>query len=89
LDDVTAFLFALEPHFKNAAQAIGWVGTMGWGDQAVLPLKGDAAVWGMRHFPMSTPIESSTICIELKAKFIPSNALDLVKYEWEELSLKK
>jgi hypothetical protein len=27
--------------------------------------------------------------MELKAKYIPSNALDLVKREWEELSLKK
>jgi len=26
---------------------------------------------------------------ELKAKYILSNALDLVKYEWEELSLRK
>ena len=89
LDDVTAFLFALERHFKNAAQAIGWVGTTGWGEQAVLQLKGDAAVWAMHRFPMSAPIEWSTFCTELKAKFIPSNALDLVKREWEELSLKK
>jgi len=64
LDDVTAFLFALERHFNNAAQAIGWVGTTGWGEQAVLQLKGDAVVWAMHHFPMSTPIEWSTICTE-------------------------
>jgi len=64
LDDVTAFLFALERHFNNAAQAIRWVGTTGWGEQAVLQLKGDAAVWAMHHFPMSTPIEWSTICTE-------------------------
>jgi len=32
LDNVTAFLFALERHFKNAAQAIGWVGMTGWGE---------------------------------------------------------
>jgi hypothetical protein len=89
LDDVTAFLFALERHFKNAAQAIGWVGTTGWGEQAVLQLKGDAATWAMHRFPISTPIEWSTFCTELKAKYIPSNALDLVKREWEELSLKK
>jgi len=55
----------------------------------VLQLKGDAAVWAMHRFPMSAPIEWSTFCTELKAKFIPSNALDLVKREWEELSLKK
>jgi hypothetical protein len=89
LDDVTAFLFALERHFKNAAQAIGWVGTTGWGEQAVLQLKGDAAVWAMHRFPMSAPIELSTFFTELNAQFIPSNALDLVKREWEELSLKK
>jgi len=89
LDDVTAFLFALERHFKNAPQTIGWVGTIGWGEQAVLQFKGDAAVWAMHRFPMSTPIEWSTFCTELKAKYIPSNALDLVKREWEELSLKK
>ena len=64
LDDVTAFLFALERHFNNAAQAIGWVGTTGWGEQAVLQLNGDAAVWAMHRFPMSTPIEWSTICTE-------------------------
>jgi len=55
----------------------------------VLQLKGDAAVWAMHRFPMSAPIEWSTFCTQLKAKFIPSNALDLVKREWEELSLKK
>jgi len=55
----------------------------------VLQLKGNAAVWAMHRFPMSAPIEWSTFCTELKAKFIPSNALDLVKREWEELSLKK
>ena len=88
LDDVTAFLFALVRHFKTAAQAIGWVGTTGWGEQAVLQLKGDAAVWAMHRFPMSAPIEWSTFCTELKAKFIPSNAFDLFKCEWEELSLK-
>jgi len=89
LEDVTAFLFALERHFKNAAQAIRWVGTTGWGEQAVLQLNGDAAVWAMHRFSMSPPIEWSTFCTEVKAKFIPSNALDLVKREWEELSLKK
>jgi hypothetical protein len=89
LDDVTAFLVALEQHLKNAAQPIGWVGTTGWGKQAVLELKGDAGVWAMHCFPMSTPIEWSTCCTELKAKYIPSNALDLVKRKWEELSLKK
>jgi hypothetical protein len=88
LHDVTACLFALEPHFKNAAQAIGWVGTRGWGEQAVLQLPGDTAVWAMHRFPMNTPIEWSTFCTELKAKFILSNALDLVKCELEELSLK-
>ena len=43
----------------------------------------------MHRFPISTPIEWSTFCMELKAKHIPSNTLDLVKREWEELSLKK
>jgi hypothetical protein len=89
LDDVSSFLFALERHFKNAAQAIGWVGTTGWGEQAVLQLKGDAAVWAMHRFPMSAPIKWSTFYTELKAKFIPSNALDLVKCEWEELIVKR
>jgi len=55
----------------------------------VLQLKCDAAVWAIHRFPMSAPIEWSTFCTELKAKFVPSNALDLVKCEWEELSLKK
>jgi hypothetical protein len=89
LHDVTAFLFALEGHFKNAAQAIGWVGTTVWGEQAVVQLKGNAAVWAMHRFPMSAPIEWSTFCTELQAKYILSNALDLVKHEWEELNLKK
>jgi len=89
LDNVTPFLFALERHFMNAAQAIGWVGTKCWGEQAVLQQKGDTAVWAMHHFPMSTPIEWSTCCTELKAKYIPFNALDLFKCEWEELSLRK
>jgi len=88
LDDVTAFLVAFEQHFKNAAQAIGWVGMTGWGDHTVLQLTGDAAVWAMHRFPMSAPIKWSTFCKELKAKFIPTIALDLVKREWEELSLK-
>jgi len=79
----------MERHFKNAAQAIGWVGTTGWGEQAVLQLKGNPAVWAMHRFRMSAPIEWSTFCTELKAKFILSNTLDLVKREWEELSLKK
>ena len=57
LDDVTAFLFALERHCKTAARAIGWVGTMGCGAQAVLHLKGDAAVWAMHRLRMSTAIE--------------------------------
>jgi len=73
----------------NAAQAIGWVGMTGWGEQAVLQLKGDAGVWAMHHFPMRAAIEWSTFCTQLKAKLIPSNALDLVKREREELSLKK
>jgi len=34
-------------------------------------------------------MEWSTCCTELKAKFIASNTLDLVKREWEELSLEK
>jgi len=78
LDDVTAFLFPLERHVKNAAQAIGWVGTICWREEAVLQLKGDAAVWAMYCVPMSTPIEWSTFSTELKPKFIASNALDLV-----------
>jgi len=55
----------------------------------VLQIKGDTAVWAMHSFPMSTPIEWSTSRVELKAKYIPSNALDLVKRQWEELSLKE
>jgi hypothetical protein len=55
----------------------------------VLQLKGDAAIWAMHRFPMSTPIELTTFCMEVKAKYITSNALDLVKRKWEELSLKK
>ena len=42
----------------------------------------------MLHFPMSTPIELSTLCEELKGKCHPSNASDLVKREWEEPRLK-
>jgi hypothetical protein len=85
LDDVTAFLFALEHHFKNAAQAIGWVSTTGWGKQAVLQLMGNAAVWAMQRFPMSAPIEWSAFYTKLTAKYNPSNDLDLVKREWDEL----
>jgi len=87
-EDVTAILLALERHFTNEAQAIGWVGTTGWGEQAVLQLKCDAAVSGMHCSTMSAPIEWSTFCTKLKAKFISSNAFDLVKQEWEELSRK-
>jgi len=36
LDNVTSFLVALEHHFNNAAQAIEWVGTTDWVEQAVL-----------------------------------------------------
>jgi hypothetical protein len=68
LDDVSAFLFALECHFKNAAQPIVWVITTDWGEHTVLQLKGDAGIWGMHHFPISTPIKWSTICMEFKAK---------------------
>jgi len=88
LDNITAFLFALEQPFKNAAQAIGWVGTMGWGEHPVVQLKGDVAVWATHRFPMSMPIEWSTFCTELNGKNIQSNALDLVKCECKELSLK-
>jgi hypothetical protein len=56
-DDVTTFLFALEQHFRHAALAIGWVGTMGWGEQALMQQAGNVAVWAMHHFPMSTPTE--------------------------------
>ena len=38
---------------------------------------------------MSALIEWSTFCTELGSKFIPSNTFDLIKREWEELSLKK
>ncbi|KAF8245057.1 hypothetical protein K440DRAFT_646585 [Wilcoxina mikolae CBS 423.85] len=44
LDDVILCLFAFERHFKNAAQAIGWIGTMGWGEQAVLQFKVNVAI---------------------------------------------
>jgi hypothetical protein len=57
LDDGTTFHFALELHFKNTAQAIGWVGTTGQGEQAVLQVKGNEAVWAMHRFPMCTHIE--------------------------------
>jgi hypothetical protein len=60
LDDLTAFHFALEQHFMNAALAVGWVGTMGRGEQTVLQLKDDSVVWAMHRFPMSTPIKWST-----------------------------
>jgi hypothetical protein len=89
VDDITGIFFGLEQHLKNAARAIESVGTMGWGEQAVLELKGNAAVRAMHHFPISTPIQWTTFCTELKVKFIPSNTLDLVKREWEELSLKR
>ena len=62
---------------------------MGWGEQAVLQLKGDAAVWAMHCFLMSTPIKWSIFGTELKAMYSPSNVLDLVKCEGEELSLVK
>jgi len=65
LDDVTDFLFTFEWHCKNEAQAIEWVGTTGWGEQAVPQQKGDAAVWATHRFPKSTPIEWSTFCTEL------------------------
>jgi len=89
LDDVTAFLLAWVQHFNNAAQAIGWVGTTGWGEHAVLQLKRDTAVWAMHCFPMTAPIKWSTVCTELKARYLASNALDLVKREWEELNRNK
>lgn len=62
---------------------------MGWGEQAVLQLKGEAAVWAMHRVPMSMPIEWSTFCTELQVKYILSHTLDLGKCEWEELRLKK
>jgi len=43
----------------------------------------------MHRFPMSTAIAKSTFWTELKAKYISSHALDLVKCKWEELSLRK
>ena len=55
----------------------------------MLQLKGDAAVWAMHRFPMSTRIEWCTFYTELKAKCILSNALDMVECELEEVSLKK
>jgi len=62
---------------------------MGLGEQAVLQLEGDADVWAMHCFPIGPPIEWFTYSQELKAKYIPSNTLDLVKPEWEELCLKE
>lgn len=79
LDDVTAFLVALECHFNNAAQAIRWVGTTGCGEQAVLQLQGDTAVRAVHHFPITAPIGWSTLCTEWSAKYIPSNSMDHVK----------
>jgi len=54
----------------------------------VLQLNGDAALSAMHCFPMMTPIQWSNFCTELKTKSIQSNALGLVKPEWEELCLK-
>jgi hypothetical protein len=56
LDDVTAFIFPLERHFKNSTQAVEWVRTMGLGKKPVLQLKDDAAVWAMHCFAMCMPI---------------------------------
>ena len=55
----------------------------------MLHLEGDAAVWAIHHFPMSTTIKWSTNCTQSNAEYTPSNTLDLVKCKWEELSLKK
>jgi len=45
-----------------------WMGgTMGWGEQAVLQLKCNAAIWAMHRFPMSMPIEWFTLGTELTA----------------------
>jgi len=48
----------------------------------------ESAVWDMHSFPMGTPVEWSTFCMQLKGKHILSSTLDLVKSEWEERSLK-
>jgi hypothetical protein len=85
LDDITPIFLALEQDFNNAARAIGWVGTTGWGEQAVLHLNHDAAVWAMRCFPMSTPIERSIFSRQFKAQSIPSKALNLLNYDSNEL----
>jgi len=42
-------------------------GTMGWGEQAALQLKCNAAIWAMHRFPMSMPIEWFTLGTELTA----------------------
>jgi hypothetical protein len=46
---------------------------------------------GLGHapFPNEYAHRMVHLCTELNAQFIPSNTLDLVKREWEELSLKK
>jgi len=89
LDCLTPMLWASEWHFKNAARAFGWVSTTCCGGRAVLQQKCDAAVWAMHRVPVSTLIQWSTFCVELKDKDIQSDPLDLVKCQWEELSLKK
>lgn len=58
----------------------------GWGEQPVLQLNCYQEVCTIYCFTMSMPIEWSTICIELKDKYILLNALDLVKCKWEELN---
>jgi len=88
-DNVAAILLPLEWHLELAIQAMGWVGTTRWGEQAVLQPTGNTAVWAMHLSPMSTPIKWFPICAELKVKYNASNILDLVKRELEELSLKK
>jgi hypothetical protein len=62
---------------------------MGWGEQAVLQPKGDAAVWAMHRFKIGSPIEWFTFCTELNIKSNPSNALYLAKCKWEEQSFNK
>jgi hypothetical protein len=53
MDDVTACLLSVERHLTNAAQPIALVGTICWGEQAVLQLIGGTTVCTTHHCPVS------------------------------------
>ena len=62
---------------------------MDLGKQAVLQLKGKAAVWVMHYLSICMSIEWSTFGIKLKAMYVLPSPLDLVKCKWEEKNLGK